>query len=61
MEAERPAGGRAAGDAGDLGQAPQVPATLLMSQENQEGEELERDQLVVRDGQEEPDADEEGG
>ncbi|XP_016078361.1 PREDICTED: Golgi membrane protein 1 [Miniopterus natalensis] len=60
VEAEKPAGGRAAGDAGDLGQAPQVPATLLMSQENQEGEELERDQLVVRDGQEEPDADEEG-
>ncbi|KAK1334397.1 hypothetical protein QTO34_005401 [Cnephaeus nilssonii] len=61
VEADRHAGGRGMGDAGDLGQAPQVPATLLMSLENQEVEEPERDQLVVRDGQEEEqDADEEG-
>lgn len=62
VEADRLAGGRGVGDARDLGQTPQVPATLLMSQENQEVEEPERDQLVVRDGQEEEqDADEEGG
>ncbi|XP_008140237.2 Golgi membrane protein 1 [Eptesicus fuscus] len=61
VEADRHAGERGMGDAGDLGQTPQVPATLLMSLENQEVEEPERDQLVVRDGQEEEqDADEEG-
>lgn len=55
------AGGRGVGDAGDLGQTPRVPTALLLSQEDQEAEEPERDQLVVRDGQEEePDADEEG-
>ncbi|XP_059513076.1 Golgi membrane protein 1 isoform X2 [Myotis daubentonii] len=60
VEADRRAGGRGTGDARDPGQTPQVPATLL-SQENQEVEEPEpeRDQLVVRDGQEEEqDADE---
>ncbi|XP_036186548.1 Golgi membrane protein 1 isoform X1 [Myotis myotis] len=61
VEADRHAGGRGTGDARDPGQTAQVPATLLMSQENQEVEEPERDQLVVRDGQEEEqDADEEG-
>ncbi|XP_054438917.1 Golgi membrane protein 1 [Pteronotus mesoamericanus] len=60
VEADRPAGGRAMGDAGDLGPTPQVPAALLVSQENQEVEEPERDQLVVWDGQEEPGASEEG-
>ncbi|XP_006759551.2 PREDICTED: Golgi membrane protein 1 isoform X1 [Myotis davidii] len=61
VEADRHVGGRDTGDVRDPGQTPQVPATLLMSQENQEVEEPERDQLVVRDGQEEEqDADEEG-
>lgn len=60
-EADRRAGGRGVGDAGDLGQTPQVPAALLMSQENQEVDDPERDQLVIQDGQEEQqDADEEG-
>ncbi|XP_015416644.1 PREDICTED: Golgi membrane protein 1 isoform X2 [Myotis davidii] len=60
VEADRHVGGRDTGDVRDPGQTPQVPATLLMSQENQEVEEPERDQLVVRDGQEEEqDADEE--
>lgn len=44
------------------GQTPQVPAALLAIQENQELEELEREQLVIPDGQEEGQgADEEGG
>lgn len=61
VEEDRQAGGRGLGGAGDLGRTPQVPAALLMSQENQEAEEPERDQLVIRDGQEEEqDADEEG-
>lgn len=61
VEEDRQAGGRGPGDAGDLGRTPQVPAALLMSQENQEAEDPERDQLVIRDGQEEEqDADEEG-
>lgn len=51
-EADRDAGGRGMGDARDFGQTPRVPATLLMSQEDQEVEEPEQDQLVVRDGQE---------
>ncbi|CAK6433910.1 unnamed protein product [Pipistrellus nathusii] len=56
----RPAG-RGMGAAQDLGQAPRMPATLLLSQEDQEVEEPEQDQLVVRDGpEEELDADEEG-
>lgn len=43
------------------GQTPQVPAALLAIQENQELEELEREQLVIPDGQEEGQgADEEG-
>lgn len=61
VEAGGRPGGRGMGDARDLGQTPRMPATLLLSQEDQEVEEPERDQLVVRDGQEEePDADEEG-
>lgn len=61
VEEDRQAGGRGLGGAGDLGRTPQVPAALLMSQENQEAEDPERDQLVIRDGQEEEqDADEEG-
>ncbi|XP_045696111.1 Golgi membrane protein 1 [Phyllostomus hastatus] len=53
VEEDRHAEGGAVGHAGDLGPTPQVPATLLLSQENQEAEEPERDQLVIRDGQEE--------
>lgn len=53
VEEDGRAGGRAVGDAGDLGLTPPVPGTLLLSQENQEVEEPERDQLVIRDGQEE--------
>lgn len=60
VEEDGQAGGRGMGDAGDLGQTPQVPAALLMSQENEAAEDPERDQLVIRDGQEEQDADEEG-
>ncbi|CAK6444196.1 unnamed protein product [Pipistrellus nathusii] len=61
VEADRHADGRGMGDAEDLGQTQRVPAILLMSQEDQEVEEPEQDQLVVRDGQgEEPDAEEEG-
>lgn len=61
VEEDRQAGGRGVGDAGDLGQTPQVPAALLMSHENEE-DDPERDQLVIRDGQEEEqDAAEEGG
>ncbi|XP_036289524.1 Golgi membrane protein 1 isoform X1 [Pipistrellus kuhlii] len=61
VEAGGRPGGRGMGDVRDLGQTPRMPATLLMSQEDQEVEEPEQDQLVVRDGQEEePDADEEG-
>lgn len=61
VEEDRQAGGRGLGGAGDLGRTPQVPAALLMSQENQEAEDPERDQLVIRDGQEEEqDAGEEG-
>ncbi|XP_036289525.1 Golgi membrane protein 1 isoform X2 [Pipistrellus kuhlii] len=60
VEAGGRPGGRGMGDVRDLGQTPRMPATLLMSQEDQEVEEPEQDQLVVRDGQEEePDADEE--
>nr|XP_019605657.1 PREDICTED: Golgi membrane protein 1 isoform X2 [Rhinolophus sinicus] len=61
VEEDRQAGGRGLGGAGDFGRTPQVPAALLMSQENQEAEDPERDQLVIRDGQEEEqDAGEEG-
>ncbi|KAF6327391.1 golgi membrane protein 1 [Rhinolophus ferrumequinum] len=61
VEEDRQASERGLGGAGDLGRTPQVPAALLMSQENQEAEDPERDQLVIRDGQEEEqDADEEG-
>ncbi|XDB53353.1 hypothetical protein AB1E18_006874 [Capra hircus] len=61
VEGDRQVGGKGNGEPGELGQIPQVPAALLASQENQEVEDPERDQLVVRDGQEErQDADEEG-
>ncbi|XP_049566858.1 Golgi membrane protein 1 isoform X2 [Orcinus orca] len=60
-EEDRRVGGKGRGEPGELGQTPQVPAALLASQENQEMESLERDQLVIPDGQEEErDADEEG-
>ncbi|XP_036780741.1 Golgi membrane protein 1 [Manis pentadactyla] len=55
-----PVGRRGVGEA-QGGQTPQVPAALLAIQENQELEELEREQLVIPDGQEEGQgADEEG-
>ncbi|VFV27176.1 golgi membrane protein 1 [Lynx pardinus] len=58
---DRPAGGRGTGEAEAVGHTPRVPAALLESPENQDTEDLERDQLVVPDGQEEEqDADEEG-
>ncbi|XP_007456171.1 PREDICTED: Golgi membrane protein 1 [Lipotes vexillifer] len=61
VEEDRRVGGKGRGEPGELGQTPQVPAALLASQENQEMESLERDQLVIPDGQEEErDADEEG-
>lgn len=61
VEGDRQVGGKGNGEPGELGQIPQVPAALLASQENQEAEGPERDQLVIRDGQEEgQDADEEG-
>uniref|UniRef100_A0A8D2DYX6 Golgi membrane protein 1 n=1 Tax=Sciurus vulgaris TaxID=55149 RepID=A0A8D2DYX6_SCIVU len=50
---ERPVGGRGFGRAGELSQTAQVP-------ENQESEDPERDQLVIRDGQEEQDTAREG-
>lgn len=55
-------GGRGIGEAGAVGQTPRVPAVILASQENQDTEDLERDQLVIPDGQEEEeqDVDEEG-
>lgn len=62
VEADRHAGGRDVGDAGSLGLTPQAPAALGVSQGNQNVEDLERDQLVIRDGQEEEqDADKQGG
>lgn len=61
VEEDRHAGGRGVGDAGGLGLTPQVPAALAVSQGNENMEDLERDQLVIRDGQEEQDADEQGG
>nr|KAF6484709.1 golgi membrane protein 1 [Rousettus aegyptiacus] len=61
VEADRHAGGRDVGDAGGLGLTPQAPAALGVSQGNQNVEDLERDQLVIRDGQEEEqDADKQG-
>lgn len=58
---DRPAGGRGTGEAEAVGHTPRAPAALLESPENQDTEDLERDQLVVPDGQEEEqDADEEG-
>ncbi|XP_037349597.1 Golgi membrane protein 1 [Talpa occidentalis] len=52
---------RGIGEAGDVRETPQVPAVPLASQENQETEGPERDQLVIRDGQEQQDADEDMG
>ncbi|CAD7691783.1 unnamed protein product [Nyctereutes procyonoides] len=62
VEEDRPVGGRGIGEAGAVGQTPRVPAVILASQENQDTEDLERDQLVIPDGQEEEeqDVDEEG-
>ncbi|XP_049640345.1 Golgi membrane protein 1 [Suncus etruscus] len=47
-------------EAGDTGRISQMSVTFLASQENEVIEEPERDQLIIRDGQEEPEADEEG-
>ncbi|XP_022368236.1 Golgi membrane protein 1 isoform X1 [Enhydra lutris kenyoni] len=61
VEADAPAAGIGPGGAGAPGQTARAPAARLDSQENQE--DLERDQLVVPDGQEEEeeqDAAEEG-
>uniref|UniRef100_G3T950 Golgi membrane protein 1 n=1 Tax=Loxodonta africana TaxID=9785 RepID=G3T950_LOXAF len=44
---------RGVGEARELGQAPQMPAALLGSQEKMEPDDPERDQLVIRDVQEE--------
>ncbi|XP_073736755.1 Golgi membrane protein 1 [Callorhinus ursinus] len=61
VEEDRPVGGRGIGEAEAVGQTPQVPGVMLASQENQDTEDLERDQLVIPDGQEEEQgADEEG-
>ncbi|XP_055978514.1 Golgi membrane protein 1 [Sorex fumeus] len=48
------------GEAGEPSQTPQVPGTLLASQKDEEMEDPERDQLIIRDGREEPETDEEG-
>ncbi|KAM6152215.1 Golgi membrane protein 1 [Erethizon dorsatum] len=53
-------GSRGLGGAGQLGRPTQVPAVLSSSPENQEPEEPERDQLVIREGREEQAAAEEG-
>ncbi|ELK09097.1 Golgi membrane protein 1 [Pteropus alecto] len=53
VEEDRHAGGKGMGDAGGLGLTPQVPAALVVSHGNQNAEDLEQDQLVIRDGQEE--------
>nr|XP_020737841.1 Golgi membrane protein 1 isoform X2 [Odocoileus virginianus texanus] len=61
VEGDGQVGGKGNGEPGELGQIAQAPAALLASQENQEAEGPERDQLVIRDGQEEgQDADEAG-
>jgi len=61
VEEGRPVGGRGIGEAEAVGRTPQVPGVMPASQENQDTEDLERDQLVIPDGQEEEqDADEEG-
>ncbi|XP_033614705.1 Golgi membrane protein 1 isoform X1 [Fukomys damarensis] len=48
-----PVGGRGLGGARENGHTVQVPAALLANPENQEPEEPERDQLVIREGPEE--------
>ncbi|XP_045154552.1 Golgi membrane protein 1 isoform X3 [Echinops telfairi] len=45
--------GRGVGEAGELGQTSQVSAALLANQENAEDEDPERDQLIIREAQEE--------
>lgn len=61
VEEDRHAGGKGMGDAGGLGLTPQVPAALVVSHGNQNAEDLEQGQLVIRDGQEEEqDADKQG-
>ncbi|XP_004381373.1 Golgi membrane protein 1 [Trichechus manatus latirostris] len=53
--------GKGVGGARELGQTPQLPAALLASQENIETDGPERDQLVIREDQEEEHgADEQG-
>lgn len=53
--------GQDAGGAGGPGQNPQVSPDQLGSQEREESEVPERDQLIIRDGQEEQDAAGKGG
>ncbi|KAM9700311.1 Golgi membrane protein 1 isoform 2-T2 [Dama dama] len=61
VEGDGQVGGKGNAEPGELGQVAQAPAALLASQENQEAEGPERDQLVIRDGQEAAqDADGEG-
>lgn len=63
VEADAPAAGRGPGGAGAVGQTARAPAARLAGPENRDAEDLERDQLVIPDGQEEEeqDAAEEGG
>ncbi|XP_004407641.1 PREDICTED: Golgi membrane protein 1 [Odobenus rosmarus divergens] len=61
VEEDRPVGGRGIGEAKAVGQTPQVPGVMLASQENQDTEDLERDQLVIPDGQEEEQGTDEEG
>ncbi|XP_020038761.1 Golgi membrane protein 1 [Castor canadensis] len=58
--ADRPVGRRGFGGARELGQTTLVPAALLENPKNQEPEDPERDQLIIRDSQEEQDATEGG-
>lgn len=63
VEADAAAAGRGPGGAGAVGQTARAPAARLAGQENRDAEDLEREQLVIPDGQEEEeqDAAEEGG
>ncbi|XP_004862509.2 Golgi membrane protein 1 isoform X1 [Heterocephalus glaber] len=60
-EEDSPMHGRGLGGAGEIGHTIQVPAALLARPENQEPEEPERDQLVIREGPEEQAAAKGGG
>ncbi|XP_077004746.1 Golgi membrane protein 1 isoform X2 [Tamandua tetradactyla] len=61
VEEDKPVEGRDVGEAQETGRTPHAPAALLVSPENQETEEPERDQLVVVEaGEDEQDTDEEG-